>query len=195
VKKLVREIVLSAAYQQSSSGNEQNAAIDPQNETLWKMDRRRLTVEQWRDALLFTSGELEPAGGKSLELDDPDNHKRTVYARISRLQLNSMLMQFDYPDANVHAESRSTTTTAMQKLFALNSPFVLDCAKSLSQRIAQTKDREAQIRNAFRTLYARDPDATELKMRLTYLKAGDQGERWSEYAQALLISNEMMYVD
>ena len=99
------------------------------------MDRRRLTVEQWRDALLFTAGELEPAGGKSLELDDPENHKRTVYARISRLQLNSMLMQFDYPDANVHAESRSTTTTAMQKLFALNSPFILDCAKSLSQRV------------------------------------------------------------
>ncbi len=195
VKKLAREIVLSAAYQQSSAGNAQNTAIDPQNETLWRMDRRRLTVEQWRDALLFTSGALEPAGGKSLELDDTENHKRTVYARISRLQLNDMLMQFDYPDANVHAESRSTTTTAMQKLFALNSPFVLDCAKSFSQRVAQAKDRETQIRNAYRTLYARDPDATELKMGLNYLKEDDKGARLQEYAQALLISNEMMYVD
>jgi len=195
VKKLVRQIVLSATYQQSSAGNEQNVALDPQNETLWKVNRRRLTVEQWRDALLFTSGALEPSGGKSLELDDPANHKRTVYARISRLQLNGVLMQFDYPDANVHAENRSTTTTAMQKLFALNSPFVLDCAKSLSERIASTKGREPQIRKAYRTLYAREPDATELKMGLDYLKAGDQKERWPEYAQALLIANEMTYVD
>jgi cytochrome c553 len=194
IKKLACEIVLSATYQQSSAVNEQNAAIDPQNESLWKMNRRRLSVEQWRDALLFTSGALEPSGGKSLELDDPANHKRTVYARISRLQLNNMLMQFDYPDANVHAENRSTTTTAMQKLFALNSAFVLDCAKSLSERIASTKDRETQIRIAYRTLYAREPDATELKMGLEYLSGADR-ERRDEYAQALLISNEMMYVD
>jgi hypothetical protein len=195
VKKLVREIVLSATYQQNSTGNDHNEALDPQNETLWKMNRRRLTVEQWRDALLFTSGALEPAGGKSMELDDPQNHKRTVYARISRLQLSSMLMQFDYPDANVHAENRSTTTTAMQKLFALNSPFVLDCAKSLSTRIESTKGREAQIRTAYRALYVREPDANELKMGLAYLRRDNATERWPEYAQALLIANEMMYVD
>lgn len=144
--------------------------------------------------MLFTSGALEPSGGKSLELDDPANHKRTVYARISRLQLNNMLMQFDYPDANVHAENRSTTTTAMQKLFALNSPFVLDCARSLSQRIAEQKNSEAQIRTAYQTLYAREPDAAELKMGRDYLRGGD-AQRREEYAQALLISNEMMYVD
>jgi hypothetical protein len=201
VKRFVREIVLSATYQQSSRGNPDNEAIDPQNETLWKMNRRRLSVEQWRDALLFTSGALEPSGGKSLELDDPVNHKRTVYARISRLQLNAMLMQFDYPDANVHAENRSITTTAMQKLFALNSPFVLDCAKSLANRISEGRASSSpqtantQIRNTYRALFAREPDAAELKMGLDYVKTGEQSERWPEYAHALLISNEMMYVD
>jgi len=86
----------------------------------------------------------------------------------------------------------------MQKLFALNSPFVLDCAKSLSERIASTKDREKQIRSAYRTLYARDPDANELKMGLDYLTSegrAPSSPRWPEYAQALLIANEMMYVD
>ncbi len=167
------------------------------------MNRRRLSVEQWRDALLFTSGSLEPSGGKSLELDDAKNHKRTVYARISRLHLNDLLMQFDYPDANVHAEKRAITTTAMQKLFALNSPFILDCAKSFAARVtSQTKRQEVQIRQAYRLLLGREPDATEVKMGLEFLKS-PQGRapsspdfgRLEQYAQALMISNEMLYLD
>src|SRR3989454_7656694 len=101
------------------------------------MNLRRLSIEQWRDSVLFVSGELAYEGGKSLELDDPANHCRTVYARISRLKLNDLLMQFDYPDANVHAEKRSTTTTATQKLFVLNSPFMLSRAKALAAQLAQ----------------------------------------------------------
>jgi hypothetical protein len=53
--------------------------------------------------------------------------QRTVYARISRLKLADLLMQFDYPDANVHAEKRAVTTTPIQKLFLLNSPFIQRC--------------------------------------------------------------------
>src|SRR5204863_2446119 len=133
VKALAREIVLSATYRQSASAAalsgpraetpggivavadrrySRGYEVDPANQLFWRMNRRRLMIEQWRDALLFASGELESAGGKSLEVDDPMNRRRTVYARISRLKLNDLLMQFDYPDANVHAEKRSVTTTA-----------------------------------------------------------------------------------
>jgi hypothetical protein len=207
VKTLVREIALSATYQQSSAGNDKNTAIDPANESLWRMNRRRLSVEQWRDALLFTSGSLEPSGGKSLELDDAKNHKRTVYTRISRLHLNDLLMQFDYPDANVHAEKRATTTTATQKLFALNSAFVLDCANSLASRVTRkSKGTRPQIKEAYRMLFAREPDANELKLGLEFLNGSDAlpdrkvpsvsaQDRWAEYAQALMISNEMLYLD
>jgi hypothetical protein len=197
MKTLVREIALSATYQQSSAGNDKNAAIDPTNESLWRMNRRRLSVEQWRDALLFTSGSLERSGGKSLELDDAKNHKRTVYARVSRLHLNDLLMQFDYPDANVHAEKRATTTTATQKLFALNSPFILDCANALASRVTRSnKGTPSQIKEAYRILFGREPDANELKLGLDFLKGADAiQDRWAEYAQALMISNEMLYVD
>jgi hypothetical protein len=194
VKTLLREIVLSSTYRQSSAANEKRAAIDPANDSLCRMNRRRLAVEQWRDALLFASGGLEPSGGKSLELDDPANRKRTVYARISRLQLNNVLMQFDYPDANVHAEKRSTTTTAMQKLFALNSPFILDCAKSLAARVtSEASNSEKQIRRAYQLLFAREPDKDELKLGREFL--AKRPDAWNEYAQALMISNEMLYVD
>ncbi|HEV8542439.1 MAG TPA: DUF1549 and DUF1553 domain-containing protein, partial [Verrucomicrobiae bacterium] len=130
VKSLVREIVLSSTYKQRStisiSGQFKDAArIDPENLMLWHMNRKRLSVEEWRDSVLFTCNQLSDRGGKSLELDDPKNFRRTVYGRVSRLKLNDTFMQFDYPDANVHAEKRTVTTTPIQKLFMLNSPFVL----------------------------------------------------------------------
>ncbi|MCI0746010.1 MAG: DUF1549 and DUF1553 domain-containing protein [Verrucomicrobia subdivision 3 bacterium] len=196
MKALVRDMVLSATYQQASAGNPKNESIDAANESLWKMNRRRLSVEQWRDALLSVSGQLEPTGGKSIELDDPENRKRTVYARISRLQLNALLMHFDYPDANVHAEKRSSTTTAMQKLFALNSPFIIECANAFAGRVtAESRVAEGQIRLAYQLAFGREPDKEEVKLGIGFLRRGSGAERWPEYAQALLMSNEMFYVD
>jgi hypothetical protein len=165
------------------------------------MNRRRLTVEQWRDAVLFVSGDLQPIGGKSLELDTLTNFHRTVYGRVSRLKLNDTLMQFDYPDANVHAEKRAVTTTPMQKLFVLNSPFMIERAKSLARRLtadAKESDRK-RIERAYELLFARSPDKTELKAGLAWLRKPAEASmkltRWEQYAQVLLASNEMSYVD
>ena len=199
VKTLVREMVLSSTYRQDSAPDEKKAAIDAANHSLWRMNPRRLSIEQWRDSLLFVSGDLDFTGGKSLELDDPENLRRTVYGRVSRLQLNSLLMQFDYPDANVHAETRATTTTAMQKLFALNSPFMLNRARSLAYRIAAESEptEKARVHFAYRLLFGREPARAELKLALDFLHGPDAGEmtRWEQYAQMLLASNEMLYVD
>ena len=127
IKALVREIVLSATYRQSFCATiAAKAARDPANELLWRMNRRRLTVEQWRDAVLACRrralGSRRRAGRGSSMIRRIT--LRTVYARVSRLKLNDLLMQFDYPDANVHAEKRSVTMTPMQKLFVLNSAFM-----------------------------------------------------------------------
>jgi hypothetical protein len=164
------------------------------------MNRRRLSVEQWRDSLLFLSGELDPGrSGPSLELDDPLNLRRTVYARISRLKLNDVLMQFDYPDANVHAEKRSATTTAMQKLFVLNSPFMIQRAKALAERLRSepTRREPFQIQRAYQLLFAREPSSEETGLALDFLHKPARGElsRWEQYAQLLLASNELLYVD
>ncbi|MDP6795352.1 MAG: DUF1549 and DUF1553 domain-containing protein, partial [Verrucomicrobiota bacterium] len=121
MKRLIREMVLSSTYRQCSDESEANRAIDPDNIHLWRMNRRRLSIEQWRDSILAAGDNLERTGGKSLELTNKKNVRRTVYARVSRKKLNDMLMQFDYPDPNVHAAKRSATTTAMQKLFVMNN--------------------------------------------------------------------------
>src|SRR2546422_3637538 len=146
VKALAHEIVMSSTYRQSSRATSRQSSADTANELLGRMNLRRLSIEQWRDAVLFVTGELEAGGGKSLELDDPANRRRTVYARISRLKLNDLLMQFDYPDANVHAEKRSVTTTALQKLFVLNSPFMLSQAKALAARLTSKPQESNRAR-------------------------------------------------
>ena len=197
-KTLAREIVLSATYRQSSRTEARNQSLDASNVSLWRMNRRRLSIEQWRDSLLFVTGELDLTGGKSLELDDPRNFRRTVHARVSRLQLNSTLMQFDYPDANVHAEKRATTTTAMQKLIALNSPFVIARARALAAGVLfDLDDDEDRVAEFYERLFARRPDRAEMKLALEFVRKPDATgmTRWEQYAQMLLASNEMLYVD
>jgi len=198
VKTLAREIVLSATYRQGSKNDARNQSIDPGNTSLWRMNRRRLSIEGWRDSLLFVTWELDLTGGKSLELDDPRNFRRTVHARVSRLELNSTLMQFDYPDANVHAEKRSTTTTAMQKLIALNSPFVIARARALAAGVLFDSDNDEDcVVQMYERLFARQPDRAEMKLALEFLRKPDAPgmTRWEQYAQMLLASNEMLYVD
>lgn len=199
VKSLVRELALSATYRQSSRDDVKKSAADVANESLWRMNRRRLSIEQWRDSVLAVTGELDLSGGKSLELDDAKNLRRTVHARISRLKLNDLLMQFDYPDANVHAEKRSATTTPTQKLFMLNSPFMLERAKALAERVTTdaSESDAASIQRAYQLLYGRSPESAETAAALAFLRKPATGEvtRWQQYAQALLMANEMLYVD
>lgn len=200
IKDLVREIACSATYRQSSACDPARFSRDPENKLLSRMNSRRLTFEQWRDSILAHSDDLiESIGAKSVDIDDPDTRRRTVYARVSRLKLADELLRFDYPDANVHAEQRSITTTPMQKLFMLNSPFILHHAADFAARLqASAEDDATRITTAYRLLFAREPDAEELSLATAFLarpEAKSGTTRWEQYAQMLLISNEMLYVD
>ena len=197
VKALVREMVLSSTYMQSSLASDAKAAqVDPENRLLARMNRKRLSVEQWRDSALFVASELSDKGGKSLELDDPKNFRRTVYARVSRLKLHDTLMQFDYPDANIHAERRSNTTTPTQKLYLLNNPFVLARAATLPRKLPGKNDEEKVIA-AYEMLFGRAAQELEVYTALEFLARPSDASftRWEQLAQALLASNEFMYVD
>ena len=199
MKRLIREMVLSSTYRQRSDESEANRAIDPGNTHLWRMNRRRLSIEQWRDSILAAGDNLERTGGKSLELTDKKNVRRTVYARVSRKKLNDMLMQFDYPDPNVHAAKRSATTTAMQKLFVMNNRFMIEQAKRLAKRVTgDSLDASAeQVQSIYDILYNRKPSAAELDLALRFLQlpAKSRLTRWEQYSHALLAANEMSYID
>ena len=199
IKWLVRELVLSSTYQQNSQIISRNELIDPANIYLWRMNRRRLSVEQWRDSILAASNNLDRRGGESLELTDAKNVRRTIYGRISRKKLSDILIQFDYPDANVHSAKRSDTTTAIQKLFIINSSFMVEQAKGLAKRI--TGDSSAtdltHIQSTYALLYNRQPTREETDLGLAFLRLPAEGKltRWEQYSHALLAANEMMFVD
>jgi hypothetical protein len=200
IKWLQREIVLSATFRQSSDLDPQKQAVDPANHLLWRMNRRRLGVEPWRDALLFVAGRLDNTlGGKSIKPQQPDERRRTVYSYISRLELDSMLAMFDFPDPNAHSARRNETTTPLQKLFVLNSPFMVRQAEALAGRLTSTASQDAErIEVAYKTMYARPPTEAEVAFGLEFLEScgeSDERARWTQYAQVLLASNEMLMID
>ncbi len=200
LKWLQREIVLSATYRQSSDVDAAKSAIDPANRWLWRMNRRRLSVEAWRDAILSVSGRLDTTiGGSSMQPQQPEERRRTVYSEVSRLKVDALLALFDFPDPNTHSPVRHETTTPLQKLFVLNSPFSAFQAEAFAQRIVSsaTVDQE-RIHVAYRLAYGREPSGDELRLGERFVSdrsQPDEWSRWTQYAQALLAANEMFMVD
>src|SRR5439155_13502179 len=133
IKWLHREIMKSKVYQLTSESSAENNKSDAANVYLWRGTRKRLDVEAWRDSLLAISGNLdEKEGGPTFDLKDANSKRRTVYAKVSRHELDGLLRLFDFPDANVTADHRSVTTVPQQQLFALNSEFMMNQAKAFA---------------------------------------------------------------
>jgi hypothetical protein len=200
VKWLVRELVCSGTYRQTSQVDAARMAADPENRLLGRMSRRRLSVEAWRDSVLAASGSLDNrVGGPSIDPLDVQAPRRTVYSAVSRLELNRMLSMFDYPDPNIHADRRVETTTPLQKLFVLNSPLIIEQANRLAARLGrdvpevQGDATRRRIERAYEMLYGRAGRNAEIELGLAYLAGG--ADRWPQYVHVLLAANEMLYVD
>ncbi len=107
---------------------------------------------------------------------------------------SSTLALFDFPNPNATAEKRLATITPPQQLYFLNGDFVWDRARALAGRIAgEGPDDAAKIRAAYRRVFGRDPRPAELKLGLEFVRKG--AERWTQYARALLNSNEFLFVN
>ena len=201
LKNLHRQIMLSATYQQSSSGDAAGQEMDPENRLLWQMNRRRLEVEPWRDAVLSVSGKLNGTiGGPSSELDG-NHRRRTLYGYVSRHRLNDLLRLFDFPDPNITAGERTVTTVPLQQLFVLNSEFMVAQSKALAARIETEggSDNE-RIDRTFLLLFGRRPTEEERRTALDFLTASSafNGESLSpleQFCLAMLGTNEFAYID
>ncbi len=200
LKALHREIVLSSTYRQSSRGDDAGRSLDPENRWLGRANRRRLDVEGWRDAILQVTGSLDPAmGGPSGNLEDVGFRRRTVYGKVSRQRVADVLRVFDFPDANRHGEGRDATTTPLQQLYFLNSPFLLAHSARLASRISDRQPSAGEFVEAlYQTILLRDPTRDEIDraLRLIDSEGGTENrESWAVLAQALLIGNEFLFVD
>jgi cytochrome c553 len=209
VKHLVRTIVLSRTYRQSSSHREDMAALDPTNRLLWRAQRKHLSIEQLRDSLLAVSGQLDRTmRGRPSQLWGEDYTKRrTIYGYINRFNLDPTLRVFDFPTPMQTQPGRDESIVAPQSLFILNSRIVID------QSIALTDSEEfssSDLDDSDRVIFLYEAilqrEAWNLEVE-RIVKFVDQQKRffpspkskmkspWPLVAQALMMSNEFQYLD
>jgi hypothetical protein len=163
IKQLHKLIMMSKTYQQSSARTPEITKLDPENRLLSHMNRKRMTFEGLRDNLLQASGKLDgTVGGKSVDLfKEPVTTRRAVYGFIDRQNLPGTFRSFDVALPDTHAPQRFVTTVPQQALFLMNSPFVLEQAKSLSVRIVGKNDAE-RIQSLYQLGLGRAATAEEL---------------------------------
>jgi Protein of unknown function (DUF1553)/Protein of unknown function (DUF1549)/Planctomycete cytochrome C len=224
VKAMHRMIMLSEAYQMGSTLNPKAAGTDARNETLWRFDRRRLDAEEIRDAMLATSGALDPTPATAHPFPPETDwhytqHKpfiatygtdhRSVYLVQQRIRKQPFLETFDGPDPNASIAARAQSTTGLQALFLMNDPFAFEQADKLAVRVGMAFQTDAErVSYAFRLLYGRKPVPEEILVSAEYLKKckaamaqtklpEDQRARaaLASYMRVLYSSDEFCFLD
>ena len=210
VKRLHKTIMLSATYQQASTGPAELYGLDPDNRLLARQNRRRLDFESMRDSVLSAAGRLDPAvGGRSVDLfKAPFSTRRTVYGFIDRQNLPGTMRAFDMASPDQHSPQRFQTTVPTQSLFLMNSPFVTEQARAVASRpdVVSAKTTDERIARLYRAVLGRTPTTEELAIGREFVaepagwvaraaEAARPFGRWPQYAQVLLLSNEFAFVD
>ena len=191
LKWLHTEILSSATWQQSSQATESEER-DPENKLYARMLRRRLDWEAWRDSILTATAQIDQTmGGPAISISDPKNVRRSLYGASDRQDMDPMLRIHDVPDPGAHNPWRTETITPLQGLFALNSPFIQQQSDILGQ---WAMSRE--LNELYQKLFRRKPSAREQDLARAFFDQREKdGAAWSQYAQALLAGNEMLFVD
>ncbi len=195
LKELHREILLSAAWKQQSVDRADARAIDPENQLVWRMNRRRREFESLRDAWLAVAGKLEPRMfGRPVDIEkQPFTGRRTIYELVDRNNLPGLLRTFDFPTPDTSSAQRPQTTVPQQALYGMNSPFVQQMAASLAARTESAPTPETRIEEIFRLGLSRRPTGEEQQEFREVVESRLLG--WPEMAQVLLMSNEFAFVD
>jgi cytochrome c553 len=224
IKKVVRTLVLSRAYQLSAEASAANLAIDPSNRLSWRHRPRRLDAEEIRDAMLAAAGKLDltrPHGSaaknmKVMELTNngPEAKRliaeaeksvhRSVYLPLLRTLTPRSLEVFDFAEQGMVTGSRDSTTVATQALYLLNDPFVRRQAQALASRARgrSNVDDAGRVQFIYRFALGRMPTEREIERAQRYIAeyaaaaqpSDPRGAAWSSLCQALLASAEFRFV-
>jgi len=196
LKRLHKNLMMSATYRQTTTHDDADAAKDPENHLLWRFQPRRLEGEAIRDSLLAVSGVLDPAmfGPGSL---DEKMRRRSVYFTVKRSQLPNSMLVFDWPEHLVSIGSRPTTTVAPQSLYLMNSSEVRQYAGALAKRSGGKVDLIYQLalsREATST--ERDSAAAFLKEQTAFYEGKPDAAQHAltDFCQALMSSSEFLYL-
>lgn len=209
IKRLHRQIVLSATYRQGSEQQPLATQVDGGNRLLWRFPPRRLEAEAIRDMILQLSGKLDSKlGGPSFEsfkyrdgnvpdyqlVDAPGSEtwRRSIYRYNIRTFRSPLMAAFDCPDPSVSTPDRPQTTNPLQSLALLNNPFVVQQSEFVAERVRASADDSvlAQVAAAYRLILLRQPSAAEHQRAAAFVNQyGLPG-----LCRILINSNEFLYV-
>ncbi len=185
VKRLIKRIVMSDTYQQTSHASDPLREADPNNQWLARQSRFRLEAESVRDDMLVISGLLAPKiGGPSVKPYQPAGYwehlnfpkrtyqndhgeglyRRGMYTFWQRTFLHPSLLAFDAPSREECTAQRSRSNTPLQALVLLNDPIYVEGARALAERMLTDGGKEtgARLDVGFRSAVSRRPRPDEL---------------------------------
>ncbi|NND07090.1 MAG: DUF1553 domain-containing protein [Saprospiraceae bacterium] len=192
IKAMIKEMVMSATYRQSSAAPEEKIALDPNNQWLARGPRIRLSSEQIRDQILTLSGLLNPGiGGPSVIMPqlnvgeskipyyaitgDSALYRRTLYTYWKRTDPFPSVMTFDSPDRTVCSSRRIRTNTPLQALNLLNNETYFKASESLATQMLNAKKNLAdQIDWCYRRFFHQKMPAEDLQVLTTLFRESQQ---------------------
>ena len=220
VKKLIRQIMLSDAYQRSSAHHPGNFERDPDNRFIWHQSLRRLDAESIRDSILSFAGELNPSpgAGSVVEKMGDKNYgrdrkltaqfseairkpNRSIYLPVIRNATPTALKIFDVAESSLIVGKRNETNVPTQALFMMNSEFIIKNAEKIADRIQSddspgSKKIEKKVARAFELILGRTPSGDEISRALELISShGDPEAGLVTFCQALISSAEFRYLN
>ncbi|MEM6468615.1 MAG: DUF1553 domain-containing protein [Planctomycetota bacterium] len=208
MKHLIRLMVTSTAFRQSSLPREDALAIDSGSQMLWRYPPKRVEAEVIRDAILQASGTLDRSiGGRSYRIHNvkkryaqwqvTDNHgketwRRMIYQERMRRVDDQIFTAFDFPDCGQVRPKRPVSTTPLQALNLMNSDFVVEQSSLVAERALRESagDEEEAIVRCFELLLGRSPASHEREACLELMKNDDL----NLICRALINSNEFAFL-
>ena len=203
LKRLHKQLLLSAAYRMGNQASPEAIRIDPKNDLFGRVPPRRLEAESIRDAMLAVSGSLDKSlygpsivphispyqegRGKPLSGPIDGNNRRSLYTQVRRNFLSPLFLAFDYPLPISTMGARGSSTVPSQALLLLNNEFVHLQARHWADASAAQSDRIAWL---YETAFSRSPTPSERSLAAEYLKTHD----WASYCHVLLNTAEFLYV-
>lgn len=192
VKWLLKKIVSSATYRQSSKVTPQLQEIDPRNRKLARGPRFRLSAEMIRDQALFVSGSLSnKMNGPSVRPPKPklglraafggstdwepspggDAYRRGLYTTWRRTAPYPSMTTFDAPSREFCTIRRSRTNTPLQALVTMNDPVYVEASRNLAKSVFKiSQEDRVRIVYLFRKSIVRPPNDREIQLLLNVLK-------------------------
>lgn len=220
-KFLVRLIVMSRTYRQSSVARPELESVDPRTRNLGRMPRFRLDAEQIRDQLIQVSGLLDSrVGGPSVFPPQPEGYyeelgqntpgnsnfnwvnstgrnrwRKSIYTYWKRMALHPSMVVFDAPPRQVCTAIRTRSNTPQQALTLLNDPMFTEIYQAMAKRVTSARETTSlsdRISFAFRLCLSRSPSPEELEVFTKYMSDADDMDGWTRFITILANTDEMI---